>query len=203
MEWPASDLVAHHARSQPDRLACLDLATERRWSYAQLDIAIQRAVTTLRRRYDIRPGQRVAVIARNSADLLILQQAATRIGAIFVPINWRLAPPEQSRILADCTPRLLVRGQAMTPPEWPDDCRAVAHSVLAEQIRADEPADRLPCPPADAPSIILYTSGTSGRPKGVVISERAMLATAINFGILAKVGQSSVFLCDTPMFHVR
>ncbi len=202
MDRPASDLVAHHARSQPDRLACLDLATERRWSYAQLDIATQRAVTTLRRRYGIGPGQRVAVIARNSADLLILQQAVTRIGAIFVPINWRLAPPEQSRILADCAPRLLVRDEAMTPPEWPGDCRAVALSIVADQMRADDPAARQPCPPAEAPSIILYTSGTSGRPKGVVISERAMLTTAINFGILAQVGHSSVFLCDTPMFHV-
>ena len=71
--------------------ACVDLASGRRWTYASLDDSIQRAVAVLESGYGIEPGQRIATVARNSADLLILQQAAMRIGAIFVPVNWRLA----------------------------------------------------------------------------------------------------------------
>ena len=89
MAWTTPDPVALHASAQPDRLACVDLASGRRWTYAALDEAIQCAIAVLER-YDIEPGQRIATLARNSADLLILQQAAMRLGAVFVPVNWRL-----------------------------------------------------------------------------------------------------------------
>ncbi|TJX12697.1 MAG: acyl-CoA synthetase, partial [Mesorhizobium sp.] len=72
----------------------------------------------------------------------------------------------------------------------------------ARAVEAQAPAPRRPLPDSDAASIILYTSGTSGRPKGVVVTERNALATAVNFGVLGRVGNASVFLCDAPMFHV-
>ncbi|TIV80212.1 MAG: acyl-CoA synthetase, partial [Mesorhizobium sp.] len=105
--WTTPDPVALHARAQPDRLACVDLASGRRWTFAALDDAIQRAVAVLEN-HRIGQGQRIAALARNSADLVILQQAAMRLGAIFVPINWRLAVPERQAILADCCPSLVL-----------------------------------------------------------------------------------------------
>ncbi|MBB6412290.1 fatty-acyl-CoA synthase [Mesorhizobium sangaii] len=199
--WTTSDPVALHARAQPDRLACVDLATGRRWTYFALDEAIQRAVGVLEAGHGIAAGQRVATIARNSADLLILQQASMRLGAIFVPLNWRLASAEQKTILEDCDPLLLLHDSALDLA-LPKSCRPVEVAAFAAAVEAHAPAARRPLPADDTPSIILYTSGTSGRPKGVIVTERNAFATAVNFGVLGRVGNASIFLCDAPMFHV-
>lgn len=196
------DPVALHARAQPTRTACVDLGSGRRWTYAAFDEAIQRAVSTLEKSYGIERGQRIATVARNSADLLILQQAAMRIGAIFVPINWRLSPTEQATILADCDPVLVLHDATAAGQALPKGRAAVEIGVWAATIEEESPAIRRPLPAADAPSIILYTSGTSGRPKGVIITERNAFATAVNFGVLGRVDNRSIFLCDSPMFHV-
>jgi fatty-acyl-CoA synthase len=199
--WTTPDPVALHAATQPERIACVDLASGRRWTYGRLDEAIQRAVAVLERGYGIEPRQRIATVARNSAVLLILQQAAMRLGAIFVPVNWRLAAVEQQAILADCDPVLLLHDRAFeTAP--PDGCTPVEVLGFAAAVEAQAPAPRRPLPAADQPSIILYTSGTSGRPKGVILTEGNAFATAVNFGVLGRVGNASVFLCDAPMFHV-
>ncbi|WP_292213551.1 AMP-binding protein, partial [Mesorhizobium sp.] len=199
--WTTSDPVALHAGTQPDRLACVDLASGRRWTYAALDRAIQRAVGVLETAWGLEQGQRIATLARNSADLLILQQAAMRLGAVFVPLNWRLAGAERQAILADCGPVLLLH-DAPLEMALPVGCLSVEVAAFARAVEAQAPAPRRPLPDSDAPSIILYTSGTSGRPKGVVVTERNALATAVNFGVLGRVGNASVFLCDAPMFHV-
>ncbi|MGX7873725.1 AMP-binding protein [Mesorhizobium sp. ORM6] len=199
--WTTPDPVALHGSAQPDRLACVDLASGRRWSYRALDEAIQRAVAVLETGYGVEHGQRIATLARNSADLLILQQAAMRLGAIFVPLNWRLASTEQRAILADCGPGLLLHDAA---PEaaLPEGCKPVEVAAFAAAVAAQAPAPRRPLPAGDATSIILYTSGTSGRPKGVMVTERNAFATAVNFGVLGRVGNASIFLCDAPMFHI-
>src|SRR6266849_4348690 len=96
--------VERAACARPRKLACVDLATGRRWTYSQFDWAVERAACALAEHYGVAEGRRVAALARNSADLLILQQATMRLGAIFVPLNWRLSPSEQERILRDCSP---------------------------------------------------------------------------------------------------
>jgi len=199
--WTTPDPVALHARTQPERTACIDLASGLRWTYASLDESIQRAVGVLQRGYGVEPGQRIASVARNSADLLILQQGAMRIGAIFVPVNWRLSVAEQESILADCGPVLVLHDAALAAAV-PEACMRLDMGAFAMAVEAEKPAPRRPLPAGDTPSIILYTSGTSGRPKGVILTERNAFATAVNFGILGRVGNSSVFLCDSPMFHV-
>jgi fatty-acyl-CoA synthase len=201
-EWRTPDPVALHAAAQPEKIACVDLASSRRWSYRDFDGAIRQAVKYLASARGIAAGQRVATLARNSADLLILQQAVMRLGAIFVPVNWRLSRAEQADILADCAPVLLVTDEDVATMALPERCATVS---VEEFVRAH--ADTMPAalgelPSADTPVVILYTSGTSGKPKGAMITGRNIFATAVNFGVLGHVGQESVFLCDTPMFHV-
>jgi len=199
--WTTPDPVALHAAAEPGRLALTDLDSGRHWTYAALDDAIQRAVTVLENGHGVGQGQRIATLARNSADLVILQQASMRIGAIFVPVNWRLAAAERQAILADCEPVLLLHDSPLDM-ELPASCAALDIAAFRAAVEAATPAPRRALPAADAPSIILYTSGTSGRPKGVILTEANALATAVNFSVLGRVGHNSVFLCDTPMFHV-
>jgi fatty-acyl-CoA synthase len=199
LDFISPDPVALHARLRPDALAAVDLATNRRWTYDDLDYDIQRAVAVLAAR-SIERGDRVAALARNSVHQVILQQALMRIGAIFVPLNWRLSLSELGRLLEDCGPRLLISDQDL--PDLPARCEAITMGDFAQAVDAAEPTARLPAHPGLDTCIILYTSGTSGTPKGAMLTSKFLLATAFNFNVLGEVDTGAVFLCDSPMFHV-
>lgn len=192
----AFDHVGVQARLQPDRIAAVDLARDRRWSYRAFDCAIGAAARVLAER-GCAPGDRIASLAHNRVELLLLHLACARIGAIYVPLNWRLSALELAALVADADPRLLIGDDELDRAELD----GLSIDAIAAEIDA---ADPLPATPIDRarPSLILYTSGTSGRPKGVLLSERNLDQTAINFGVHARVSNASVFLNDSPMFHV-
>jgi fatty-acyl-CoA synthase len=192
-----ADHVALHARLQPARLAIHDLLSDRRWNYAAFDDAIARCVSVLRHDYRVGRGDRVASLARNNPELLILHLACARIGAIYAPLNWRLKQAEILTLIDDAEPVVLF-GDAELNRASID---GVTIHTLIGAIEAAKPASPKPID-ADIPSLLLYTSGTSGKPKGALLSERNMLQTAINFGCLGRVVHDSVFLVDAPMFHV-
>lgn len=199
-DWIAPDPVALHAQGRPETLALVDLASGRRWTYAALDRAIDRTAGALAA-LGLAAGDRLAALARNSADLLIAQQAAMRLGAIFAPLNWRLAPAELGPILLDCAPKLLL-GDGVAEVEPPAGCRPLAVSDLAAAAETAAPAPRAALRSAQDPCVILYTSGTSGVPKGVILTGENLFATGVNFGVLGGVTPASVFLAESPMFHV-
>ena len=195
------DPVATHARAKPKSLAVVDLETDRRWDFAALDRSANRVANWLVSELGAASGARVATLAKNSADMLILQFGCIRAGAIFVPFNWRLAAPEIAGLIADSEPALLFH-----------DCEFIVDDfagrvfVLAdlEHMTTGQPET----PPANArrdwelPSTLLYTSGTSGKPKGVMLSDANAFWGATNYHHGSAVSPDSVFLCDMPMFHV-
>lgn len=188
------------ARLHPSRLAVHEFATGRSWTYAEWDRAIAQTVTLLRDVHQIATGDRVAAIGRNCAEHILLHLACARLGAIYVPINWRLAPAEADRLLADSEPALLL-GDADFLARLHNPCSMRDFAALRADAARQAPAagafiDR------SLPSLILYTSGTSGMPKGAMLTEKAISQTAINFGTLAAVTRDSMFLAETPMFHV-
>jgi fatty-acyl-CoA synthase len=198
-EFFCPDPAALHVRLRPDSLACTDLASDRRWNYRELDADIQRAVALLHHE-GIGKGDRIAVLARNSVYQIILQQALMRLGAIFVPLNWRLSQQELALLLEDCTPAILYTDDEI--PVLPPGCRSYSFSCFASEMSAFDPAPRCPLHSGCDTCIILYTSGTSGVPKGALLTARFLLATAVNFNVLGEVDTGCIFLCDTPMFHV-
>jgi fatty-acyl-CoA synthase len=131
--------------------------------------------------------------------MLVLLLAWCRAGAIFVPYNWRLASAEIAALMVDADPALFFRDAEFTVPET-----AAEQFLLADLDSLGSPGSRAP---ADArrgwedPTTLLYTSGTSGRPKGVMISEENAYWGPANFINGSLVGYDSVFLCDMPMFH--
>lgn len=188
------------ARLHPGRLAVHEFATDRSWTYAGWDLAIAQTVTLLREVHQLALGDRVAAIGRNCAEHILLHFACARLGAIYVPINWRLAPAEVDRLIADAAPALLVgdadflgRLRAQAPMR---DFAALRADIAQQAPTAGASIDR------SLPSLILYTSGTSGMPKGAMLTEKAISQTAVNFGTLAAVTRDSTFLAETPMFHV-
>ena len=174
VESPA-DWIAHHARYSPQREAVHDLASGRRFTYAQLDERISRAALWMRDRLGVGRGDRVAVLSHNDSDVFEVQFACQRLGAIFLPINWRLATPEIEFICGDAEPRAFLYGV-----EFEAAAAQVARTCAVEHAAAlanggpseyeagiagasgtlADPGNRL----GDTLTI-MYTSGTTGRPR--------------------------------------
>src|SRR5690349_18419642 len=98
------DWIAHHANRTPDRIALIDTETARQFSYRDLNERISRLAQYLRTEFAVNRRDRVAVLAQNTTDTLEIQLACARLGAIFVPLNWRLSDVELRDILLNCSP---------------------------------------------------------------------------------------------------
>ena len=101
---PVIDPIASYARSNPQNQAIVDLETGRRWTYAELHAAVDRLAAWLARELGPSSGARIATLSKNCAEMLMLQHAGVRAGAIFVPLNWRLAPAEIEVLAEDAGP---------------------------------------------------------------------------------------------------
>lgn len=205
--WPAPDPVAFQAAMRPMALALVDLVGGRRFTYADLDATINRCAQWLVATLGDADGQRVAVLGRNDVAMPILHLAAARVGIIFVPLNWRLTVAELAFQISDCTPALLLADDEFRPnadqATAGQTCTRVQNLADAFTAWESQPATRPNCyPTADQPSTLLYTSGTSGRPKGALLTEANAFFTAVNFGMMNKITADSVVLCDMPLFHV-
>jgi fatty-acyl-CoA synthase len=206
MRWTNQDALAYHARVRPGRRACLDLRSGRSFSYAELDDLTARCAGLLQEQLAEPFGARVATLLRNSVDALALMYACERVGAIYTPLNWRLTPAELRVLASDCEPSLLVvdtEFSEVAGEAFPDtvtlfvdaDDNRFRSAVLAAEPAAARPG------PSDHPCIMLYTSGTTGRPKGVVLTRANVFWAGFNFASVGEVGPQSAMLCDPPMFH--
>jgi fatty-acyl-CoA synthase len=193
------DPIFTHARANPDALAIVDLESDRRWSYTQLDSAVNRLAAWLVEEFGPNSGARIATLAKNCAEMVILQHAGARAGTIFVPFNWRLAQAEIEALAADAAPALVFHDPDFTPPAAAKRAVAIA-DMLSLGAAGAKPSPHARRPFEDV-GTLLYTSGTSGRPKGVMLSERNAFWGCANFIYGNDVTMRSVFLCDMPLFH--
>ena len=206
MSIPYYDCIAHHAIRRPDSVAAVDLATGRQHTYQDFDRRIARLAGSFRSR-GIGPGDRIAVLAPNTTDTFEVQFACGRIGAIFVPLNWRLANPELRAILADCAPAMLVYDLEFADRAGEfGDIRGIGQlvslgPVFERMAEHGSPLDQQVAATLDDISTILYTSGTTGRPKGAIITHGMNFWNTVHSMSLAGVARSTVFLCLLPLFH--
>lgn len=192
------DALAYHAKWRAEKLACVDLESGQRWSYADLDRDVNLAAAWLTAQLGPASGARMATLARNSVSLLIVHLACVRAGAIYAPFNWRLSVAELAALVRDAEPAILIHESEFETPTFSglrldmEDCEKRIGSAAFSR-----PLGRS----ADEVSTLLYTSGTSGLPKGVMVTEDNVFWGCTNFNLGNEVTADSVLLCDMPMFH--
>jgi fatty-acyl-CoA synthase len=207
------DWVAKHATFTPDKLALVETATDRRFTYRQFDQEANRVANFLEQ-LGIKVGDRVAIIAPSCVEILFTLFGATKIGAIFVPLNNKLTSAELVPIVQNCEPALLIYADEFgaTVSGLRQEFQFQHTIKLSGKIGQDEldwveslasvPAQRSQPIPVDqnAPQMLLYTSGTTGKPKGVILPHRMQFFNGINFATRDLNGNDRV-LVHTPMFY--
>jgi len=203
------DWIAHFARRTPHKVAAVDLASERRFTYAMFDARIARLASHLREELKVGRGDRVAVLALNTTDTLEIQFACGRLGAIFVPLNTRLTVPELQFIAGDCAPKVMVHDADLSETALAVAKLCKTESVLLlgpdgnyeRAIASAQPLDEIAEVTLDDISTIMYTSGTTGLPKGAMITHGMTFFNCVNLGGPAYITPSSVLLTVLPLFH--
>jgi fatty-acyl-CoA synthase len=207
-----SDLIERNAAFAPDKVA-IHFEGES-LTYAAFHARIEQTARVLQAELGVGSGDRVAILSLNRPDYLVLLYACARLGALLVPLNWRLAVAEQLFILSDAGAKVLVLERAFAEilPALENtlpDARIVgldfapprgnAFEKLLAQARDD---DRNP--PADlaCPLLIVYTSGTTGRPKGAVQRQEALLWNGVMSQHMHGLTSDDHVLTVLPFFHV-
>ncbi|MDQ4059992.1 MAG: long-chain-fatty-acid--CoA ligase [Pseudomonadota bacterium] len=207
-----SDLIVRNAAFAPDKVALRFGESE--WSYGVFAERIAAVARALKSELGVGRGDRVAVLALNRPDYLVLLYACARLGAMLVPLNWRLAVPEQLYVLEDASVKALFIEESLAAvaaparqalPEIrivgldfaPGDGRSLA--ALIESGRGD---GRNPHIDFACPLLIVYTSGTTGRPKGAVLRQEALHWNAVNSAHMHDLTSRDHVLTVLPLFHV-
>jgi fatty-acyl-CoA synthase len=190
-------LLRHRARTTPDRVA-ID-AEGRELTYAELDGASE-SLAAAWLEGGLERGDRVATLTANSPEHVIAFFACAKAGLTLLPLNWRLAPAELAYMLEDAEPKLF-----LVAPEHADAAKATgwAFDRLDGTCLGDWPGSVPGFQVADDdPLLLVYTSGTTGRPKGALLTQANCFWTNLSFDLVAGVGGEDVVLQVLPQYHV-
>jgi fatty-acyl-CoA synthase len=207
-----SDLIERNAAFTPDKPATTFEGGI--LSYSAFSARIEQTARALKAEYGVSRGDRVAILCLNRPDYLVLLYACARLGAMLVPLNWRLAVAEQLFILSDASAKVLILEQAFAAvlpalekslPETSvvgfefSPLRGRTFDELLTQARGD---GRNPHTDLTCPLLIVYTSGTTGRPKGAVLRQEALLWNGVMSQHMHGLTSGDHILTVLPFFHV-
>jgi len=209
------DWLKRHAERTPAKLALVDLASGREFTYAQFNERANRFASFLVGTLGLHKGDRVSILAKNSTDYYEVVMACGKAGIILNTLNWRLAAPELEYILTDCAPRALIY-----EPEFAAVVNTLRPKIGCEFfiVRADTAPQgewtyegalalgapdgvALPLLTYDDTWCILYTAGTTGTPKGAQVTYGNWFYNAIGMGQALDLTSQDINLTMLPAFH--
>ena len=201
----AYDWIAHHHEHRGRKPAIVNLESATTLTYSDLHHRIDALAAHLQS-LGVAKGDRVALLAHNGPEFFDLQFAGQRIGSIAVLLNWRLTVAELEFIVGDSSPMVLIHSPefAETAHELAQRC-GVEHlieidDVYAEIVSSGERPETCDVDHDDA-STIMYTSGTTGHPKGAIITHGMTFWNVVNLGVPARITPDTVQLVVLPLFH--
>jgi len=197
------DLTAKRAALSPRRTALEEIATGRRLDYAGLDRRACQVAAMLEAR-GVGEGDRVAIMCRNRIAFFELLFACAKLGAILVPLNWRMPPTEVGQLIAHCAPTLLFHdgGDAAAIAQIPDGPPPIDLDTGYERMVDEAPARAWRSHwPAGQTWYLLYTSGTTGTPKAVICTYRMAVANQVNIGSAIGLSAADTSVNFLPLFH--
>ncbi|GAA5054505.1 long-chain acyl-CoA synthetase [Thermocatellispora tengchongensis] len=203
-----SDVLAEHARSRPLVTAVVD--GETRLTYPELEARVARLAGALAGR-GVGPGDRVLWLGRNAAAVLELLLAASRLGAVLCPANWRQSADELAFVLEDLAPTVVVweRSEAaagLCGPGW-IEAGAAYEEFLAGGPEVRDGAEHSPGATAEhgddgSPVLALYTAAFGGRPSAALLSDAALIAHSAALLVVRQMEPGFTFLNSGPLYHV-
>lgn len=198
--------VERHAEQRPDDIAIR--YGERQWSWADWSERIRRAASALRAA-GVERGQCVAFLDKNHPACLEVLFAGASIGVVTTVVNWRVTGDELVHVLADSGARVLIVGAELQPaaeaaaPRVPGLKRIIVVDDEYETLlAAASPLAPDAAVDAGETALVIYSSGTTGRPKGVLLSQRALVNHAANLAPAFPFGPGDANLVAMPLFHV-
>ncbi|MFX1253250.1 MAG: long-chain fatty acid--CoA ligase [Promethearchaeota archaeon] len=209
------DWLAKQTEIRPNKEALVDVATNRHYTYLQLNERASRFSEFIRDEWGIKPGETIAILAPNSSDYIEVLYGCAKVGVILVCLNWRLAVPELEFIIKDSTPKALIYD-----PEFTDTAHVLKEKGLVDLLMvlsdnvpkgewgyetalAHSSGQPIVMPPRGLDEVwhLLYTSGTTGRPKGVLQTFGMVFYNAVNIGTGSDLTSNDVTLNMLPFFH--
>ena len=205
------DWSAYHAYVRPNKIAIRDLSSNQLLTYKELDNRACLLANWLQK-VGVEKGDRVAILSQNCAEFFELEFACAKIGAIELPLNWRLTKPELEYIINDSTPKVIIYDHSFAEisNDLVSDC-SISDSLEINkedpnsqyELTLSESSHTFDQPEIDQEDLIMimYTSGTTGHPKGAMINHQMQLYNVINLASPAFVSSDSVQLVVLPLFH--
>jgi fatty-acyl-CoA synthase len=209
-----ADILGERARLSPEAIGFVDVWTGARLTYREMDARAQSAARVLRDGLGLQPGDRVGILSHNRLEFLDAVFAAAKSGCTLVPLSTRLTAHELTAIIEDSGMRVLLYESAFDPVVASLESRLALEAWVgidaSTQATASWPAllsgsgragfPRHPVSP-ESPVALLYTSGTTGRPKGVIIPHRMFAWNAYNTAICWQLRDDDVSPVYTPLYH--
>ncbi len=208
-----ADIIGERSRLSPDRIAVVDVATGSRFSYREMDQRASACARAWLYGLGLKPGDRLGILSGNRLEFLDAFFAAAKSGVILVPLGTRLTAAELAVIASDCGLSALVYGaeHSETVRELTaevDVGRLVALDGEGDDLSWETVLDSIGegeyVPPVcrpDDPYCLLYTSGTTGRPKGVITPHRMVAWNAYNTVACWQLSEDDVSPIFTPLYH--
>lgn len=200
------DWIKSRAVSHADKVAIIDPLKNTQWTYKDLNIRAENLAHHLVEQ-GIKRGDRIGVFAPNDVGVLDHLFAAIKIGAIFVPMNWRLKPREIKKVVEDSGMEYIVYGTnhldrlTHIPKEYIkyNIDEAEYHEIVDPNHH--EPFESIDIEPEDI-AMLIYTSGTTGTPKGVIHTHQSYTNNIFNEVLSWNMHDEYVTIASAPMFHV-